>query len=93
MKVVFPGAKFVFNHRNISNVASSKWWNKTINAEKLIGEIDERLSEFRDPENIFHFYYDKALQERSHVQEMLAFLSLPYKEEVIEKVFGVRHSY
>jgi hypothetical protein len=93
MKAVFPGAKFVFNHRNISDVASSKWWNKTTNAGKIIGEMDERLSELRSPESIFHFYYDKALQERSHVQEMLAFLGLTYEEEAVEKVFTVRHSY
>lgn len=90
---IFPRAKVIINHRNIADVARSKWWREVPDALEVLGELDGRLKEYDDPERVFHFFYDRALQDRSHIQELLAFLSLPYEEHVVGEVFAVRHSY
>ncbi len=93
MRKFFPGAKFVFNHRDIEDVANSKWWAAMPNAVTVLADLDARLNNFNDPDRYFHFYYDRALQDRSHVQELLAFLRLPYSKAKVEQVFMLRHSY
>lgn len=89
----FPDASFVFNHRNLEDVAKSKWWASMPEALTMLREFDNRLSQFDSSSNAFHFSYDTALKERSHVKDLFTFLDVPYDNKTVEEVFMKRHSY
>lgn len=89
----FPGAKFVFNHRSLDDVATSKWWAGMPNALDLLRDMDERFSEFKPSPSMFHFSYDEALKHTGHVRDLFEFLNITYDEKSIQQVFSQRHSY
>lgn len=89
----FPNAKIVFNHRKLEDVAASKWWRNMPNALNLLSEMEERFNKVERSPDVFHFYYDEALENREHVREMFSFLGIEYSEEAVRDVFEARHSY
>ena len=89
----FPNARFVFNHRNLDDVAKSKWWASMPDAPAVLREFDDRLRQFDSSSNVFHFSYDTALKERLHVKNLFEFLGVPYDKNLVEGVFLKKHSY
>lgn len=89
----FSNAKIVFNHRNLADVSKSKWWASSPNGLNTLMEIEESFNQHVDPGRYFHFYYDTALKDRSHVEELYTFLGIEFVPLKIEDVFSLRHSY
>lgn len=89
----FPGARIIFNHRDLDAVSSSKWWASMPNARNLLQDIDDRFNEVNESESFFHFYYDKAINDTTHVRDLFKFLDIPYDESAVKNVFTQRHSY
>lgn len=90
---IFPHASFIFNHRNLEDVAKSKWWASMPDAMPMLRNFENRLNQFEESPSVFHFSYDKAIKERSHVQQLFEFLDLSYNKQAIDQVFSERHSY
>lgn len=89
----FPESKIIFNHRDIRDVAVSKWWASMPNALDKLREMEERFDEFPNSKFILHFSYNKAISEISHVEKMFEFLNIPFDEPSVQEVFSRRHSY
>lgn len=93
IKKFFPNSKIIFNHRNISDVSSSKWWAKMPEARKIIEEMDCKFNNYKNSERFFHFYYDEGISKLSHVKDLFNFLELKFNEEKVKGVFSQKHSY
>jgi hypothetical protein len=89
---VFPKSKIVINHRNLTDVAASKWWADTPNAFEKIKSTDDRLREIQSDENIFHFEYEKH-KDAQHLAEFFGFLGEKVNMKRIERVLDQKHSY
>lgn len=93
LRLAFPPAKIVFNHRRLEDVSKSKWWAGNPDALEELTAIDRRFLEFPSSDSVFHFSYDRALTDRTHVWELFAFLGATYDDEALEEVFATRQSY
>lgn len=90
---VFAPAKIIFNHRDIDDVAASKWWSSMPRARERIAFMDERFRAVPASDSVFHFEYDRIMEGDAHLRALFAFLGEPYRAEAVEKVLKTRHSY
>lgn len=89
----FPQAKIVFNHRNLEDVSKSKWWASTPKGLEMLTDMESKFNGLNDPGAHFHFSYDRALKDRTHVAELFEFLGLDFNAAQVEQVYAQRHSY
>ncbi len=88
-----PGMKVVFNHRNISEVAKSKWWQHVPDASQRLSELDKKFYEFTSPREHFHFDYNRGIVDMDHIHDLIRFLGLDFNADNIEATLKIRHSY
>lgn len=88
----FSNAQIIINHRKLDDVAKSKWWKNDPGARQRLEAIDMRLRSL-DNQCLFHFFYDKALSDFSHIEEMFDWLGLPFSDVKVKEALGTRHSY
>ena len=89
----FSPAKIVFNHRRLEDVSKSKWWAGNPDALEELTAIDRRFLDFPSSDSVFHFSYDRALADRTHVRDLFTFLGATYDDAALDEVFATRHSY
>jgi len=89
----FPGCKIIFNHRNLVDVAASKWWSTMPAAPEKLKFIEDRFDMVPSGPNVFHFYYDQIDDSLEHVRQLFAFLGEGFDEPALREVLSVRHSY
>lgn len=89
----FPGCKIIFNHRNLADVAASKWWATMPAAPEKLKFIEDRFDSVPSGPNVFHFHYDQIDDDLEHVRQLFAFLGERFDEQAVREVLSVRHSY
>ena len=94
LQKVFPGARFVFNTRNLDSVSKSKWWAKDPGSKAYLQGVEARLMELRDSlgEKAYHVHYDDYAADPSRLKGLFEWLGEEYDEDRIRKVFDIQYS-
>lgn len=88
MRKVFPGARFILNTRQLSDVARSSWWADHDDAFEQLEVIEERMlsaAEALGP-SVFHLRYDEYVDDPSKLRGLFEWLGLGFDEERVRKV-------
>ena len=92
---LFPGARFLFNTRDASQVAKSEWWAQVPDAvaqierrERLWGEVRASLGD-----RAFLVRYDDYVSDPGTLRSLFEWLGEPFDEVAIAEVLDVRHGY
>ncbi|TPJ96771.1 sulfotransferase [Mesorhizobium sp. B2-5-9] len=89
----FPGCRIIFNHRNLDDVAASKWWSSMPLARQKLQVIEDRFNSIATQEDVFHFHYGRIDDKLDHVRELFLFLREPFNEMAVRAVLEIKHSY
>lgn len=88
MRKVFPGARFILNTRQLSDVARSSWWADHDDAFEQLEVIEERMlsaAEALGP-SVFHLRYDEYVDDPSKLRGLFEWLGLGFDEARVRKV-------
>ncbi len=88
MRKVFPGARFILNTRQLSDVARSSWWADHDDAFEQLEVIEERMlsaAEALGP-SVFHLRYDEYVDDPSKLRGLFEWLGLEFDEARVRKV-------
>jgi hypothetical protein len=92
---VFPGARFVFNTRDLADVAQSKWWaGKPDALERLTAmeqEMADALAAYGD--DVHRVHYDDYIADAGVLAGLFGWLGRDFDEARVREVMAVRHSY
>ena len=95
LREVFPGARFVINTRELTDVARSKWWAEDPESYDRLRATEERLlallPELGDA--AYHVRYDEYVADPGALEPLFAWLGEPYDADRVREVLAVRHSY
>ena len=92
---VFPGARFVFNTRDLDDVSQSKWWAGHPGARDELRAVETRLLELATSlgEAGFRVHYDDYAADPSRLRPLFEWLGEEYDEARLRAVMETRHSY
>ena len=88
MRKVFPGARFILNTRQLSDVARSSWWADHDDAFEQLEVIEERMlsaAEALGP-SVFHLRYDEYVDDPPKLRGLFEWLGLGLDEARVRKV-------
>jgi hypothetical protein len=93
LRDAFPGARFLFNSRDHTDVLKSKWWaDKSPEALTLFQRrLDEAEERHRDVS--FHVHYDDYQEQPEALAPLFEFLGEEFDAPRIAEVMKHRHSY
>ncbi len=95
---IFPGARFVFNTRNIDDVIKSKWWAEqkaeAVRAKLLDREarMDQAHAALGD-ETVYRIHYDDYTADPELLRGLFSWLGESFDRERIDEVLGTKHSF
>jgi hypothetical protein len=94
-RAVFPGARFVLNTRNLTDVAQSKWWARNPNA---LAELQSMEKQYLDGlaglgDDGYRVHYDDYVADPMVLRGLFDWLGLEFDEHRVREVLAVRHSY
>ena len=88
----FPNAKFVFNIRNLNDVANSGWWRERDRQEviRLLGAADERFKEYiaANDSNSILMEYDTYKNDSSALESLYCFLGEEFDPSSVEGILN-----
>jgi hypothetical protein len=94
MRRSFPNAHFVFNSRNATDVAQSKWWESqdTENVLEMVAETDERFADYaaNNPDHAKHVFYEDLIADPAALAPVFAMLGEPMDLEALKSVLNVK---
>lgn len=95
LSAVFPGARFVVNVRDLTAVATSKWWADEPDA---LGQLQRRERQLlaeceRLGERAHLIRYDDFVADPGSLAALFAWLGEPFDRAAVEAVLAKRHSY
>lgn len=95
LKLLFPGCCFVTNTRNIDEVVQSRWWRADVERSRRVIETAEGwYRQFAAAaDNCFAITYEDVVHSTDRLRELFAFLGEEYRQDRIDAVLRVRHSY
>lgn len=95
LRRLFPGARFVFNTRNLADVARSKWWATMPDAPERLARIEKRMSEVVEGlgDAAVRVHYDDYCADPETLRPMHLWLGGDFDPERVRTVMAVRHSY
>jgi hypothetical protein len=95
LRQVFPGARFVVNTRDHSQVTQSKWWTRQPDAAQALAEAEGRLMSLEESlgEDFFHVHYNDYVDDSGRLRPLFEWLGEPFDEATVKAVMAVRHSY
>jgi hypothetical protein len=95
LRRLFPGARFVFNTRNLADVARSKWWATMPDAPARLARIEKRMSEVVEAlgDSAVRVHYDDYCADPDALRPMHRWLGGDFDPERVRTVMAVRHSY
>ncbi|MFS4107554.1 sulfotransferase [Streptomyces sp. PD-S100-1] len=95
LRRLFPGARFVFNTRDLADVARSKWWATMPDAAERLARTEKRMSEVVDGlgDAAVRVHYDDYCADPEALRPMHRWLGGEFDAERIRTVMAVRHSY
>nr|WP_279253909.1 sulfotransferase [Candidatus Seongchinamella marina] len=91
----FPDSCFIFNSRNLSNVASSKWWADKPNAHSRLVETEELMKNTMREyfQKSFWIRYEDYTTNPESLQSLPNFLGEEFNLAKVKHVLEARHSY
>jgi len=93
---LFPKAAFIFNTRNLKDVAKSAWWKEVDEntVVKKLSEIQARFEAYaRGRDDCFGIRYEEVVAKGEKLVELYNFLGATYQPEIIDAVLAIPHSY
>lgn len=95
---IFPGARFVFNSRNVEDVIKSKWWAEQ-DAEEARAKIVARDTRMEQAyaalgdDVVYRIRYDDYIADPEVLRGLFTWLGEPFDRARIDEVLGTRHSF
>ncbi|GAB7058889.1 sulfotransferase [Streptomyces mexicanus] len=95
LRRLFPGARFVFNTRDLADVARSKWWATMPDAPQRLARIERRMSEVVESlgDAAVRVHYDDYCADPETLRPLHTWLGGEFDAERVRTVMAVRHSY
>ncbi|MDQ1626652.1 MAG: hypothetical protein QOI54_396 [Actinomycetota bacterium] len=95
MQQLFPGARFVFNTRDLSEVAKSRWWARKPDAEQELQQLEKQYAEALDffGDAVFRVHYNDYIADPSALRPLFDWLGEEFDEDRVRAVMEIRHSY
>ncbi len=95
LRTVFPRAAFVFNTRNLSEVARSKWWADNPDSMEILSATDARFQKYfqHNIPDCFHVHYNDYVEDIAALIPLFDFLGAPFDQRRVDKVMLKKHSY
>ena len=95
VRQVFPGAKFVFNTRDLDQVARSGWWADRPDALDEVTRQHDELAAVAASlgDDCFHIHYNDYVAEPDRLQPLFEWLGIPWDEETVRDGLTRPHSY
>lgn len=95
VRQVFPGAKFVFNTRDLDQVARSGWWAKQPDALETITRQHEQLAEIAASlgDDCFHIHYNDYVEDPVRLRPLFEWLRITWDENIVRDALTSSHSY
>jgi hypothetical protein len=92
---LFPGARFVFNTRDLSEVAKSRWWARKPDAEQELQQLEKQYTEALDSlgDAVFRVHYNDYVADPSALRPLFDWLGEEFDEDRVRAVMEIRHSY
>ena len=93
IRTLFPGARFIFNSRNLADVQKSQWW--ATEEPEVLQEFQVKLDEAEKvyADVSFHVHYDDYKENPKQLRALFEFLGESLDIERVSAVLGRRHSY
>ena len=95
LRQVFPGARFVFNTRELDAVAQSKWWTNYSDAKERLTAIEERLLKICDElgDEAYHVRFDDYVTDATRLRGLFEWLGEDFDPGRLAAVLTKKHSY
>ena len=95
LRLVFPGARFVVNTRDLAAVSRSKWWGELPDAESRLVEREQRILAVAESlgDAAFRVHYDDYAGNPKALAPLFDWLGEEFDEDRIRAVMDVPHSY
>lgn len=95
LRRVFPGARFVFNTRNLDDVARSKWWATMPDAREKLERTEQGMRRVVDGlgDAALQVHYDDYCADAEALRPMYTWLGAEFDAEHVRTIMAVRHSY
>lgn len=95
MAEAFPRSCFIFNSRNLEEVAKSAWWAERPNAKSYLEKVEARFrlvyEEHRSHSTWVH--YDDYVGKPAALEYLFEFLGAPFDANRVTRIMAVPHSY
>jgi len=96
-RMVFPGARFVLNTRDVEHVIRSKWWadKDPEAARRQVADYDARLERAHAalPEATYRVHYDDYVADHGVLEGMYDWLGEPFDRARVDEVMDTPHSF
>ncbi|MFN8125042.1 MAG: sulfotransferase [Candidatus Nanopelagicales bacterium] len=91
----FPGARFVFNSRNLDDVVVSDWWRERADAREFLDGVQQMQDELRIRlgERAFDVRYDDYTADPAVLAGLFVWLGEPFDRSQVESVLSRKHGY
>jgi Sulfotransferase family len=95
LQQVFPGARFVFNSRDLDEVARSKWWARNPNGRAELETLEKQYVETLDGfgDSVYRVHYNDYVADPTVLRGLFEWLGEEFDEPRVRAVLEVRHSY
>jgi hypothetical protein len=95
MQGVFPGARFVYNSRDLDEVARSKWHARNPNARTELETIERQYADALAPlgDRVYRVHYNDWVSDPTRLRGLFDWLGEAFDEARVREVMTVRHSY
>lgn len=95
MRRVFPGARFVFNTRDLGEVVQSAWWADDPDATTHLAAVEDRLLALAADlgDDAYRVHYNDYVNDPKQLTGLFEWLDEPFDEERVRQVMETRHSW
>src|SRR5215212_5992003 len=95
LRLVFPGARFVVNTRDLAAVSRSKWWAELPDADARLATREQRILAVADDlgDAAFRVHYDDYAGKPEALAPLFEWLGEEFDEARVRAVMDVPHSY
>ena len=93
---LFPNTAFIFNTRNLQDVALSGWWKHDDQASVIdeLGTMERRFAAYASTrDHCFSIRYEDVVTRGEQLRNLFEFLGAAYQPEVIDTILNTPHSY
>lgn len=91
----FKHSKFIFNTRNLEDVAKSKWWANNSAALSTLEKKEADMLKWMEskPKRSFHIKYDDYVNDLLCLEPLFEFIDEDFDTDKIKEIMNIQHSY